>query len=262
MGVLNVTPDSFSDGGSYASVGSALQHARQLITDGARILDIGGESTRPGAEPVSAEEELDRVLPVIRALAREGQALLSIDSYKAEVVAEALAAGAHIANDISGLADAGMAEVCARAAAPLVIMHMQGRPLTMQQAPSYRDPSQEVHSFLLERAERALAAGVPSVVLDVGIGFGKRLEHNLDLLCRLHELVAQGHPVLLGASRKRTVELIEGIPSKPKEREAGSIILHVEGVRQGAAILRVHNVRMHAQALRVHQAIEGFRRGG
>jgi len=258
MGVVNVTPDSFSDGNKYMAVETAVQHAKQLIADGATVLDIGGESTRPGATPVPAEEELDRVLPVIKQLATETDALISIDSYKPEVVDEALKAGAHIANDISGGRHREMFTVCAEHGVPLIIMHMRGEPLSMQKNPHYDDAEKEIFNYLLEQANAAIKAGVPSVMLDPGIGFGKRLDDNFALLSNLNNLACHGFPVLLGASRKRTIEMIEGLKTKAADRDAGSIALHLYGRDQNVAMIRVHNVREHAQALRVWQALREY----
>lgn len=255
MGVLNLTPDSFSDGGRFASPDDAVRHAHALVADGAQVLDLGGESTRPGAEPVSAETELGRVLPVLRAL-RGVSAVLGVDTSKPEVAAAALEAGAHLINDVSGLRDPEMRQVCAAAGAPAVLMHMQGTPRTMQDAPHYDDVVLEVKTFLTDAAQRALAAGVPSVVLDPGIGFGKTLEHNLELLRNLRGLTALGHPVLLGGLRKGLIQAFAG-PSQAADRDPGSVALHLWGAQQGAAMVRVHNVAAHAQALKVWGALGG-----
>ena len=259
MGILNLTPDSFSDGGQFNQLDAALGHARALVRDGAQVLDLGGESTRPGAEPVSAEVELDRVLPVLREL-RGADVLLSVDTSKPEVAAAALQAGAHLINDVSGLRDPEMVRVCAAAGAPAVVMHMQGTPGTMQKNPHYDDVRLEVQTYLAATAARALTAGVPSVMLDPGIGFGKKAEHNLALLRGLPELVALGYPVLLGASRKGLIRALAGestadLPAA--ERDPGSVALHLWGADAGVAMVRVHNVRAHAQALRVWEALRG-----
>lgn len=253
MGIVNVTPDSFSDGGRFLQAEQAVLHAKALLAQGAEVLDIGGESSRPGAAPLDAQEEMRRVLPVIEALRGEG-ALLSIDSYKPEVAAAALNAGAHIVNDISGLRRQEMIAVCAERGAPAIIMHMQGVPGTMQQAPHYQDVVAEVTAFLLARAQAATAAGVPSVVLDPGIGFGKTLTHNLELIRALPQLAARGYPLLLGASRKRFIGTLSG-EEVASERDAGSLAVHLWGAAAGAAMLRVHNVGQHAQALKVWQAL-------
>ena len=257
MGILNLTPDSFSDGGQFNQRDAAVTRAHTLIKDGAQVLDLGGESTRPGAEPVSAAVELDRVLPVLRDL-RDADVLLSVDTYKPEVAVAALHAGAHLINDVSGLRDPEMVRVCAAAGAPAVVMHMQGTPGTMQQNPHYDDVRLEVQTYLETTAAQALAAGVPSVMLDPGIGFGKTIEHNLALLRGLPELVALGYPVLLGASRKGLIRALAGesaanLPAA--ERDPGSVALHLWGAATGVAMVRVHNVRAHAQALKVWEAL-------
>ncbi len=253
MGVLNVTPDSFSDGGHYQQEERAVLHAQQMIDAGAHIIDIGGESTRPGAAEVPAELELDRVLPVIQAL-RQADVLISIDTQKPEVAHAALQAGAHLVNDVGGLRNPEMRRVCVAAGVPAVVMHMQGTPRTMQVAPQYDNVSQDVFGFLQQQAALALSEGVPSVVLDPGFGFGKTLEHNLQLLRDLPQLVSLGHPVLIGASRKRSIDKLS--PSaNPQDRDPGSIALHLYAARQGAGIIRVHNVPAHQQALRVWQAL-------
>ena len=254
MGILNVTPDSFSDGGDFMSLEAALSQAKGMLTAGALILDIGGESTRPGAEPVSAEDELDRVLPIIKTLREETDALISVDTYKPEVAQAALRAGANLINDVSGLRDAAMVEVGAKEGVPVIIMHMQGTPQSMQREPLYEDVSREVFSFLTETADRALSAGVPSVILDPGIGFGKTLEHNLSLVRNLANLTACPYPVLLGASRKGTIGKLTGV-ADAAERDPGSVAFHLFAAQRGAAILRVHNVATHAQALSVWHAL-------
>lgn len=256
MGVLNVTPDSFSDGGRYQGSARALAHARKMLKDGALIIDVGGESTRPGAEPVSAEEEIDRVRPVVARLSLETEAVISIDTQKAEVAQAALLAGAHLVNDVRGLRDPEMLEVVSGRAAPAIIMHMQGEPQTMQRGPHYHDVVAEVQAFLRAQAATALAAGVPAVMLDPGIGFGKTLAHNLTLLRNLERLVALGHPLLLGASRKGMIAAIAGA-SKAAARDPGSVALHLHGASLGVAMVRAHNVLAHRQALAVWQALRG-----
>ena len=255
MGILNVTPDSFSDGGQHLMAEAALMHAAALIREGAAVLDVGGESTRPGAEPVAADTELDRILPVLRGL-RGADVLVSVDTYKPEVAAVALRSGAHLVNDVSGLRDPELVRVCAEAGAPAVIMHMQGTPQTMQLAPHYESVLEEVSAALQTAAEGALAAGVPSVMLDPGIGFGKTSAHNLTLLRRLDELVARGYPVLLGASRKGLIRELAG-GSTAAERDPGTLALHLWGAQQGVAMVRVHNVAAHAQALKVWEVLRG-----
>lgn len=255
MGIVNLTPDSFSDGGRFTALDAAVRHAHALVAGGAQVLDLGGESTRPGAEPVSAETELGRVLPALRAL-RGVDAVLSVDTHKPEVAAAALQAGAHLVNDVTGLRDPEMAGVCAAAGAPAALMHMQGVPGTMQNAPRYDAAALEVRTYLAAAAKKALAAGVPSVMLDPGIGFGKTLAHNLALLRALPDLAALGHPVLLGASRKGLIRALAG-ETEPAERDPGSVALHLWGAQQGVAMVRVHNVTAHVQALKVWGALGG-----
>ncbi|MFN4252801.1 dihydropteroate synthase [Deinococcus sp.] len=253
MGILNVTPDSFSDGGRHVALQDALAAAQAMRGAGVTILDIGGESTRPGAAPVPAHEELDRVLPVIRALSG-ADVLLSVDTMKAEVAAGALRAGAHLINDVTGLRDPEMRRVCADAGAPACVMHMQGDPQTMQDAPHYADVVAEVHGYLRAQAREALSAGVPDVLLDPGIGFGKTLEHNLALLRALPDLTAGPHPVLVGASRKRLIDLIAQVPLAA-DRDPGTLALHLHAARCGAAVVRAHAAAAHVQALRVQAAL-------
>ncbi|ADH62251.1 dihydropteroate synthase [Allomeiothermus silvanus DSM 9946] len=254
MGILNLTPDSFSDGGKYLKPEAAIARAREMIAEGADLLDLGGESTRPGALPVSLEEEKRRVLPVLEALLPLGIPL-SIDTRKPEVAAEALAMGAHLLNDVTGLRDGRMLELCARYQVPAVIMHMPvPDPATMQQHAEYTDVVAEVKAFLSAQAQKALAAGVPQVVLDPGFGFGKKVEGNLELVRHLDQLVELGHPVLLGASRKRTIGELTGV-EKPEDRVVGSVAMHLYGVMKGARILRVHDVKAHREALDVWEAL-------
>jgi dihydropteroate synthase len=260
VGIVNVTPDSFSDGGRYLSADAAVAQAQALAAQGALIVDIGAESSRPGAEPISAEAELERLLPVLRRLSAGFGAILSVDTAKAEVAEAAIAAGAHLINDIGGLRDAAMLAVCAKRQVPVVVMHMQGEPRTMQLAPHYQDVVGEVTAYLAQAAERALRAGVPSVVLDPGIGFGKTLAHNLALLRRLDALVSLGHPVLVGVSRKRLIGDLTGV-AEPSARDSGSIAAGLFAAAQGAALLRVHNVADHAQALAVWQGLHEERNG-
>lgn len=261
MGVLNVTPDSFSDGGRFAGVEAAAAQARRLIADGADLLDIGGESTRPGAAPVSLQTELDRVLPVIEAIRAFSDIPLSIDTLKPEVARAALARGADVWNDISGLTAApDSLSTAADLACPVVIMHMQGKPATMQDAPQYEDVVSEVAAYLAARAAAAVAAGVAksAIWLDPGIGFGKTLAHNLALMNGLGGLSALGFPLLLGVSRKRTVMAIDPTAKDPKDRLGGSLALALHGAAQGVAALRVHDVRETVQALKVWAALKGL----
>lgn len=252
MGILNVTPDSFSDGGRHFELESALSQAREMVKAGALVLDIGGESTRPGAEPVEVQEELRRVLPLIERL-QDLKVLISIDTMKPEVARAALKSGAHIVNDVTGLRNPEMVRVCCDAGAPAIIMHMQGEPRTMQKAPTYQEVVQEVKEFLFQQADLALKAGIPSVMLDPGIGFGKTLEHNLRLIRDLPELTA--HPVLLGVSRKKMIDDIADVPHA-KDRDSGSLAVHLFGAERGAAMVRVHDVVSHLQALKVWNALK------
>jgi dihydropteroate synthase len=255
MGALNVTPDSFSDGGLYASTAAAVRRGLEMLAEGADLVDVGGESTRPGAEPVSAEEEMLRVLPVVRALAGAG-AVVSVDTVKAEVAAAALEAGAAVVNDVTALGDPGMAALVARTGAGVVLMHMQGTPRTMQDDPRYGDVLVEVAAFLASRAEAALAAGIEraSICVDPGIGFGKRLEHNLALLAGVPRLAALGYPVLVGASRKRFLADILG-PIPAADRDVASTAAHVLAIAGGASVIRTHNVVAGLQTARVADAI-------
>jgi dihydropteroate synthase len=258
MGIVNVTPDSFSDGGQHADTGSAVAHGLRLAAEGAAILDIGGESTRPGAAPVPVDEELRRVVPVVEGLAAVSPALLSVDTTKAAVVRAALDAGATVVNDVTALrGDPAMAALVAERGCPVCLMHMLGEPRTMQDDPRYGDVVAEVTAFLEARLAVAVAAGVreEQVLLDPGIGFGKTLAHNLALLAHLDRIVAIGRPVVLGASRKRFIGALLGLD--PGERAAGTVATTVLGFARGAAVLRVHDVRPNVEALRVAQAILG-----
>jgi len=256
MGVVNVTPDSFSDGGLYADPADAIAHGLKLIAQGAALLDIGGESTRPGADSVPETEELRRVLPVIEGLRGKGAAL-SIDTMKPAVARAAVAAGAELWNDVSALTAPGAMEAAAELDCRVVLMHMQGNPQTMQQNPSYEDPVREVGEFLAARAQAAVAAGVrrEHILVDPGIGFGKALEHNLSLLANLENIVVLGFPVVLGVSRKRFVRAIDPTAEDPHDRIGGSIAAALRGADAGVAILRAHDVRETAQALKVWEAM-------
>ncbi len=257
MGIVNVTPDSFSDGGRFAATETAVAHALDLARQGADLLDVGGESTRPGAEPVSEDEELRRVLPVVRELAARTALPLSVDTSKAAVADACLAAGAHVINDVTALrGDPALAGVVAARRAGLVLMHMRGTPQTMQIDPRYDDVVAEVTRFLQERLQAAAAAGIEAarVVLDPGIGFGKTTEHNLELLARLGELRALGRPVLLGVSRKGFLGKVLG--RGVEERLAGSLAATCHAVGCGTAqIVRVHDVRETRDAVTLLAAI-------
>ncbi|MCX7765851.1 MAG: dihydropteroate synthase [Candidatus Sumerlaeia bacterium] len=261
MGVLNVTPDSFSDGGKYFSFNEALRRAEELIKEGADIIDIGGESSRPGAEPVTAEVELQRVLPVIKAVKEKYDAVISIDTYKFEVAEQAVYAGAEIVNDITGLRHSPeMKELIARTGAGIVIMHMQGTPQNMQQSPTYEDVVEEIGEFLEAQIQEAKNAGVneEQIVIDPGIGFGKTLQHNLTILANLQQIKKRcQRPLLIGVSRKSFIgKLLGDIP--PAERVYGSIGSAIAAVRNGADIVRVHDVRAPRESLNLYREITNF----
>jgi dihydropteroate synthase len=254
MGVVNVTPDSFSDGGLFLDAEAAVAHGEKLVREGAEILDVGGESTRPGAEEVSAEEEMARVVPVVRGLA--DATTVSIDTSKAAVAEAALDAGATIVNDVTALRhDPEIGALCAERGAGLVLMHMQGDPRTMQDEPSYDDVVDDIKAFLAERVEAAIDAGVAEerIWLDPGIGFGKTLDHNLELLRRLGELRELGRPLVVGTSRKSFIGKIDG--SAVGDRLGGTIASAVFAAAEGADVLRVHDVAETAQATKVASAI-------
>lgn len=257
MGILNVTPDSFSDGGLFFDPGVAIAHAEAMVSEGADLIDVGGESTRPGAPPVDADEELRRTIPVVHALASRGIAV-SIDTSKSKVARAALAEGAVIVNDVTAGRDPAMAAVCASARATVCLMHMQGEPRTMQAAPSYRDVVAEVREFLGERAETFGEAGVTDIWIDPGIGFGKTLHHNLALLRRLDRLVETGYPVLVGVSRKSFLGRLlgsDGDPLPPDDRLEGTLAAQVWAHVAGCRILRAHDVQASRRAIEVVAAI-------
>ena len=256
MGILNVTPDSFSDGGRFLDRATAVAHATRMVDDGADILDVGGESTRPGSTPVSADEELERVHPLIERLAELHPAVpISIDTRKADVAAEALDAGATIVNDVSGGADPAMFDVVRDREAAVVLMHMRGDPTTMQEAPQYDDVVGEVHEYLRQRIETAELAGIDPerIAIDPGIGFGKDLDHNLDLMHGVDALLNLGRPVLVGPSRKKFIGTILDLPVE--ERVEGTVGAVVWMVARGAHLVRVHDVREVVRAVRVSDAI-------
>jgi dihydropteroate synthase len=251
MGVLNVTPDSFSDGGEFLESAAAIAHAKALAAEGADLIDVGGESTRPGAEPVSEAVELERVMPVVEALGRAALPV-SIDTSKASVARAALAAGASFVNDVTALrGDQGMAAVVASSGADVCLVHMKGEPRSMQDDPTYDDVVSEVRAFLEDRLQAAIRAGIPEerVWLDPGIGFGKTVEHNLELIRRLDEIVAIGRPVVFGASRKRFLGRLTG--RGERERLAGTVTVNVLAFQRGAAMFRVHDVAATRDALTV-----------
>ncbi|MCB2101281.1 MAG: dihydropteroate synthase [Rhodobacterales bacterium] len=258
MGILNVTPDSFSDGGDLPTARAAVDRGLAMVEDGADFLDVGGESTRPGSQPVAVDEELRRVVPVVEGLAAAG-AVVSVDTRNAPVMRAAVAAGARIVNDVSALThDPAALEAMAALDAHLVLMHMKGDPRTMQQAPVYADVVADVKAYLAGRVAACVGAGIPRdrVAVDPGIGFGKTVDHNLTLLRHLDALGGLGCPVLLGVSRKSFIARVDR-DGPAKGRLAGSLVAALAGVRRGALILRVHDVAETRQALSIHAAIEG-----
>jgi dihydropteroate synthase len=255
MGVLNVTPDSFSDGGRFLDPGEAVRHARRMVEEGADLIDAGAESSRPGSDPVPAEEEWRRLRPVLEGLLREVRVPISVDTCKPEVAGRALALGAHMLNDIAGLRDPAMIEIVASHGAAVVIMHMKGEPKTMQQAAEYEDVVGEVKAFLEQQAARAAAAGVDGIVIDPGLGFGKTAQHSLELLRRLPELVELDYPVLIGPSRKSFIGQVTGAPVE--DRLEGTLAAVTASVLGGARIVRVHDVKQCRRAVQVAEAIRG-----
>jgi dihydropteroate synthase len=258
VGILNVTPDSFSDGGDFLDPEAAAMRAVAMLDEGAGMLDVGGESTRPGSDPVSQEEEIRRVVPVIeRILSVRPEAVISVDTYRSGTATAALEAGASLVNDVTAIrGDPRMASVIQEAGCPVILMHMQGEPKTMQKDPHYKDVVREVRDFLAERAEYAVAAGVrpEHIIVDPGIGFGKNLEHNLDLLNNLGAIVDLGLPVLIGVSRKRFMERITGV-QEAKARVSGTVAASVLAYERGATFFRVHDVRANCEALAVAEAV-------
>jgi dihydropteroate synthase len=259
VGILNVTPDSFSDGGDFLDPEAAAEHAASMLDEGAGIIDVGGESTRPGSDPVPQEEEIRGVVPVIeRILAARPEAVISVDTYRSETAAAALEAGARIVNDVTALCgDPRIAPVVAEAQCPVILMHMQGEPKTMQREPRYEDVVSEVRDFLRSRAEHAVSAGVRAedIIVDPGIGFGKNLDHNLALLRNLQAVVDLGFPVLIGASRKRFIGSITGV-EEAAERVFGTVATTVLAYEKGATLFRVHDVRPNREALAVAEAVQ------
>lgn len=254
MGVLNVTPDSFSDGGKFFDQKAAIKHAQQMIKDGADIIDVGGESTRPDSEPVSKEEELRRVLPLIKAL-KDSPVPLSIDTMKPEVADAALNAGASILNDVTGLRNQEMVKIAAKHNVPTIIMHMLCTPKTMQANPEYKDVVKEVKSYLKTQAEKAKAAGITQIIIDPGIGFGKTVEHNLQLIKHIPEFKKLGYPVLMGPSRKSFIGKLLNIDN-PEDRLEGTLAAVTACVLNGADILRVHDVKECKRAIQIAHAIK------
>ncbi len=256
MGILNVTPDSFSDGGDFITPDVAIERARLMVKEGADIIDIGGESTRPGARPVPEQEELERVIPVIRAIASELSVPVSIDTSKAGVMREAVAAGAGMINDVMALRAPGALEAARDAKVPVCLMHMQGEPRTMQQDPEYGDVVEDLLQFFRARIQACSEAGIPRgrLLLDPGFGFGKRLEHNVALLARLERFGELGPPLLVGLSRKSMIGAILG-DAPVDERLHGSVAAALLAVERGAAIVRVHDVKPTVDALKLVQAL-------
>ncbi|PJL74490.1 dihydropteroate synthase [Stenotrophomonas maltophilia] len=257
MGIVNVTPDSFSDGGAHDTTEAAVAHGLKLVEEGADLLDIGGESTRPGATPVSVEEELGRVIPVIEQLAVRTHVPISIDTFKPEVMRAAVAAGAGMINDIFGLRQEGALDAAAETGVPVVLMHMQGEPGHMQADPHYDDVVAEVHGFLVQRLFAAEMAGIAkkNLLIDLGFGFGKTTGHNMTLLARSERFLELGVPMLAGLSRKRSLGELTG-RGTPSERVAASVAAHLIAVQRGARIVRVHDVAATVDALKIWQAVE------
>ncbi len=255
MGILNVTPDSFFDGGKhFDKLEYTIAQVKQMVIDGADIIDIGGESSRPGAEPVSIEEELRRVIPIIEALAKEITAPISIDTYKPQVAKTALQAGAKMLNDITGFKNPDMIAVAAEFQVPVVVMHMQGEPKSMQENPTYTNVIEDIKNFFVERIQALKAAGVKDIILDPGIGFGKTLEHNLNILKHLEEFTTLGCPILVGPSRKSFIGKITGLPVE--ERLEGTLGAVAVSVMNGASIVRVHDVKACRRVLDIVDAIK------
>ncbi len=260
MGILNVTPDSFSDGGEFGDVGKAVAHGVMMAKAGAAIIDVGPESTRPGSERVGADEQIARAIPVIEKLSRQSRAVVSIDTTSVEVAAEAIEAGAGMINDVTALADERMAELVSKAEVPVVLMHMQGSPATMQEDPQYDDVVKEVIDFLGKRANFAQSFGIDKemIFIDPGIGFGKTCEHNLELLRNIDAFVATGYKVLVGASRKRFIGQITG-KDEPGERIFGTAATAALCAQAGVAVVRVHDVPEMAEVVKVANSIRKIR---
>ncbi|TPE16733.1 dihydropteroate synthase [Pantoea vagans] len=254
MGILNVTPDSFSDGGKHNALVDALTHTNEMVNAGATIIDVGGESTRPGADEVSVEEELERVIPVIDAIAQRFEVWISVDTSKAEVIREAARVGAHIINDVRSLSEPGALEAASATDLPVCLMHMQGEPRTMQQAPAYDNILSEVDTYFAQQIARCEAAGIKKerLILDPGFGFGKNLSHNYELLAHLGDFHHFGLPLLVGMSRKSMIGQLLNVG--PSQRLTGSLSCAVIAAMQGAQIIRVHDVKETAEAMRVVEA--------
>jgi len=255
MGILNITPDSFSDGGRYLGIEQAIKHGQKLAEDGADFIDIGGESTRPGSEPVSIAEEIQRVVPVIESLAKKTNIPISIDTYKSEVAEAALQVGAVIVNDISAMTfDTNMVSVIANHRASIVLMHIKGMPKTMQENPTYGNVTQEVKQFLSERIVKAKESGIEQIIVDPGIGFGKKFEHNIQLLRELNSFSSLGYPVLVGPSRKAFIGAILNLP--PNERLEGTAAAVTVSILNGVNIIRVHDVKEMKRVAMVSDALK------
>ena len=253
MGILNVAPDSFSDGGLFFNQEMAIEHAKQMVKDGAQIIDVGGESSRPGSEPVSEEEELRRVKPVIERLVKEVNVPLSIDTCKPSVAGECINLGASLVNDIAGLRNKEMIKLLAKHKTPVVVMHMKGEPKNMQKNPAYKNVVKEVKEFLSDRINEARKAGIEDIIIDPGIGFGKTTEHNLQILKRLGEFKELGCPILIGPSRKSFIGNITGM--LPNERLEGTLAAVAVSIMNGANIVRVHDVKECFRAVQIADAI-------
>lgn len=256
MGILNVTPDSFSDGGKWNKPDSALKHAARMVEEGASIIDIGGESTRPGATPVSVEEELERVIPAVEMISKELDVMISIDTSQPAVISEAIASGAHIWNDIRALRLDGALLTAAKLKCPVILMHMQGNPKTMQIDPHYEDVVSEVKSFLVQRADDALKAGISkeNIILDLGFGFGKSVTHNYRLLDHMQDFVKLGYPVLSALSRKSMIQAACKVDEAEK-RVSGSVAGALLSIERGAQLVRVHDVKETREAFDVYRAM-------
>jgi len=256
MGILNTTPDSFSDGGKFNSSERAINHALEMVRDGAEIIDVGGESTRPGADAVSLEEEIERVVPVIKAIREKSDVCISIDTSKPEVMRAAVQVGANLVNDVNGLREPDAVEVCAELDVPVCVMHMQGQPRTMQKSPSYDDVVEDVKLFLQQRIDECVIAGIrqENIIIDPGFGFGKDLQHNLQLLQHLTEFESLGVPILVGLSRKSMLGLI--LESPVEQRLHASVAAAVLAWTKGAKIFRVHDVKPTVDALKVCVAVQ------
>ncbi|MCX6722093.1 MAG: dihydropteroate synthase [Candidatus Staskawiczbacteria bacterium] len=258
MGVLNITPDSFSDGGEFLNIGLAIKQAKKMVEEGADIIDIGGESSRPGSNPVFIKEELKRVLPVIKLLAKEIKVPISIDTYKPEVAEICLKAGASIVNDITGLRDKKMVELVAKTKCPVVIMHMKGSPKDMQKNPKYKDVVEDVAKFFKEKISMAKEAGIKNIILDPGIGFGKTVEDNLKLIKGLKIFLKFSCPIMVGSSRKSFIGKINKTDN-PKNRVEGTIASICYSIINGASIVRVHDIKQCKKAVEIIDAIKNIK---